>query len=813
MARSAEKHGKLLRFLFMCYSAAQPGGPKLDKESHLNVPNLAVDKDQFSAFIRFYYKELSEVQVLEIFLNVSKRLHALLQSPNGLRQSLGSSTGLTGKGSNQDVRDMVGRQDGSQGLNSYGMTEAQMSQMGLDLAVLDQSYEKWTQEDDSLSGVMNPKLTKQKNADLRLKLEAWRSRAGERKAAKKRANEHGKALRKQFESFRSLFSVDRDKALKCVDDFGAFLETQQGFAKECKAINDFLSALEEGAHHFIEQADLERLAKNEGLKFAARLAMLQEFVAVVKQECVINQHFFIFLDIPDLVVKRRYKREEYGHILKVLLKVKARYLADKARSHPEKPPAQLQQITDDDLVPLELFDFVLAELQNKSSERRQTIAHFLAECHSQVAKAITKLQIDSEKTKKIVEQSVLAHFLNQRLEQRNTTYFANNFRMRLLHGLFVRQINSGAQSLRSAKDLEQHFGELMKPEHALSKFNAEFKSKLEREALKFNGKFQADAAETNSEATNATRATRKSSMAGQRQSNSPSKASLNEEGDGSARRGDPLADGLRLEGEDDEAGEELAEEARARREKQRAEELFVDAEGKPFDPVKKFGTIGSDSLIYDNVTTSYPAVLSVDYYQRYLAQILPTQDAGNGKWFIRPHHLETLTQHPLSVKDDVMNTRYISHYNRDYGKKEEKNNNGDAVRQIEEHLAALKQGMSSLMQSRGEDPGALEELRERLKLEAHMAYEKFVNDKTRFASKELIIEAYEGILTEQRRQERELLNGQRFKEYEKNRPPPEQWYEIKTGQFSKELYRNRMALKPNDSNSVYLATLQDKQLY
>lgn len=87
------------------------------------------------------------------------------------------------------------------------------------------------------------------------------------------------------------------------------------------------------------------------------------------------------------------------------------------------------------------------------------------------------------------------------------------------------------------------------------------------------------------------------------------------------------------------------------------------------------------------------------------------------------------------------------------------------------------------------------------------AYEQFVNDKTRFESRELVIEAYEGILEEKRQFERRVLNGQRFKEYEKNRPPQSNWYELKGGEFSKELFRNRMALKPNDSNTVYLKTL------
>ena len=101
----------------------------------------------------------------------------------------------------------------------------------------------------------------------------------------------------------------------------------------------------------------------------------------------------------------------------------------------------------------------------------------------------------------------------------------------------------------------------------------------------------------------------------------------------------------------------------------------------------------------------------------------------------------------------------------------------------------------------------MEELYDKLRLEGHHAYEAFINDKTRYASKELIISAYEGILSNKRIFEKSVLNGQRFKEYEKNRPPQSNWYELKSGEFSKELYRNRMALKPNDSNTVYLQTL------
>lgn len=46
---------------------------------------------------------------------------------------------------------------------------------------------------------------------------------------------------------------------------------------------------------------------------------------------------------------------------------------------------------------------------------------------------------------------------------------------------------------------------------------------------------------------------------------------------------------------------------------------------------------------------------------------IPKKEDGDGRWFIRPHHLETLTGQPKSIKDDVLNTRYYSHINKQYG--------------------------------------------------------------------------------------------------------------------------------------------------
>jgi hypothetical protein len=70
--------------------------------------------------------------------------------------------------------------------------------------------------------------------------------------------------------------------------------------------------------------------------------------------------------------------------------------------------------------------------------------------------------------------------------------------------------------------------------------------------------------------------------------------------------------------EDDAIYEEIA----AQKKKEEGKDLshlYVDpANGESFNPEKKFGIIESNSLIYDNVTTSYPLNLPTDYYTKYI---------------------------------------------------------------------------------------------------------------------------------------------------------------------------------------------------
>lgn len=65
----------------------------------------------------------------------------------------------------------------------------------------------------------------------------------------------------------------------------------------------------------------------------------------------------------------------------------------------------------------------------------------------------------------------------------------------------------------------------------------------------------------------------------------------------------------------------------------------------------------------------------------------------------------------------------------------------------------------------------MDDVKDEMKLKAQIEFEKFIHEKKREDPKGLIVDAYEGVLYEKRKAEKELLNFKRFKEYEKNRPP------------------------------------------
>jgi hypothetical protein len=104
------------------------------------------------------------------------------------------------------------------------MTQQEINQLSLDLTILDEEYIKFKSQDDSVSDLINPKITKLRNADLRLKLDAWKNMAAIRKSTKKRSYEHGKALRAKFDDNMKLFTMDKHRIVQCINAYNGLCD-------------------------------------------------------------------------------------------------------------------------------------------------------------------------------------------------------------------------------------------------------------------------------------------------------------------------------------------------------------------------------------------------------------------------------------------------------------------------------------------------------------------------------------------------------------------------------------------------------------
>jgi hypothetical protein len=78
------------------------------------------------------------------------------------------------------------------------------------------------------------------------------------------------------------------------------------------------------------------------------------------------------------------------------------------------------QVTDEDLVPLDLFDGVLAEFQHKFQTKKAIQLDFLKQCREEQQKKLKLLGVESGKQKQEIEKTSFANYLNTRLEQNHS---------------------------------------------------------------------------------------------------------------------------------------------------------------------------------------------------------------------------------------------------------------------------------------------------------------------------------------------------------------------------------------------------------
>lgn len=79
--------------------------------------------------------------------------------------------------------------------------------------------------------------------------------------------------------------------------------------KEEKIINDLLAKLPETT--YAEVNDVERIIGHEEETFKTNLSVMARFVEQVKTECVMQQFYFSFYTVPEMLVKKRTTKKDF----------------------------------------------------------------------------------------------------------------------------------------------------------------------------------------------------------------------------------------------------------------------------------------------------------------------------------------------------------------------------------------------------------------------------------------------------------------------------------------------------------------------
>jgi hypothetical protein len=129
---------------------------------------------------------------------------------------------------------------------------------------------------------------------------------------------------------------------------------------------------------------------------------------------VLNQHYFSFFDVPDMIVKMAPNKQDYAQMIELLNMCKITYVKEKAEII--KKPIEVVKITDEDLIPLDLLRHILNQMKHDFQEKVDFINKYIHECQNMVTSKIDQLQVENAKIKKIIENNVFIAHLNSRME-------------------------------------------------------------------------------------------------------------------------------------------------------------------------------------------------------------------------------------------------------------------------------------------------------------------------------------------------------------------------------------------------------------
>ena len=224
---------------------------------------------------------------------------------------------------------------------------------------------------------------------------------------------------------------------------------------------------------------------------------------------------------------------------------------------------------------------------------------------------------------------------------------------------------------------------------------------------------------------------------------------------------------------------------------------YMDQDGSYFNPKERFPDIRASES---------------DPLDPFFLQSIGNQSPDpKTDWYIRSHHLRSFTNHPYSANDNPDFYKAQMELNL---KEEVQNTGKDSRDQAIAHLEKTLEDLKCEVNSR-KRAVYVSQFEDENRFTGHLA--KVITPVTQgldLREKEgLVLHTYESILEELRARERAILNQKRMDAYEKNRPPQEKWYELKSNEFTEELQRHMNNMRPKEEHRQLLNNLAIPDLY
>lgn len=109
------------------------------------------------------------------------------------------------------------------------------------------------------------------------------------------------------------------------------------------------------------------------------------------------------------------------------------------------------------------------------------------------------------------------------------------------------------------------------------------------------------------------------------------------------------------------------------------------------DDTKIYGKLNMKNVVRDELFTSYDIEMPIKYYYDVTKKNEPKE---SDEWYIRKHHIESLTKNEKGIPDDILNTKYISYY-----KPDDKAPEVNKITMIDEILGGLNNEIDGLKRS------------------------------------------------------------------------------------------------------------------